>query len=228
MAQHVNNLLQVADFSGDFTADKSTEHRARNAYEQVASNQRIEARLSAADNSTDKSEFTRTVSATRRFPFSVSTLWDIAGHPAKVSWAVPMLRGFRAPAKLRVGSGVAETHTILGWPQIYVGRVTEFEPGLRWGMSNHPRGSGPFPLPHQVRYDFEGDEHASHLTLTCNFRCRGLLALPFGPWIVAWVMKRALTRMVALVAKQVEGGKADKVSAASPPDEKRACYTPAI
>jgi len=115
-----------------------------------------------------------------------------------------MLRGFRAPAELCLGSGVAETHTILGWPQIYVGRITQYEPGHHWAMSSRPRGTGPFPLPHEVRYDFEGYENASNLTLTCGFRCGGLLALPFGPRIVAWVMKRALAAMLTAVAERVK------------------------
>lgn len=200
MPNTLDSLLQEEGLPAACNADKPRAHRAL---------ERVNLRELRTDSASG-----HTVSVKRRFPVPVSTLWDIAGHPAKVSWAVPMLRGFRAPAKLRVGSGVAEVHTILGWPQIYVGRVTEFEPGRRWGMSNHPRGTSPFPLPHEVRYDFEGDEHTSCLSLTCSFRCGGLLALPFGPRIVAWIMKRALATMLGLLAKQVEG-----VSLGSRPDE---------
>lgn len=109
-----------------------------------------------------------------------------------------MLAKFRSPAKLQVGTPVAETHTILGLPQHYEGRITAYEQGLRWAMCSEPRGWGLFPLLHDVCYDFEGDEHDSALTLTCVFHCKGLLALPLVPRVVRCLMQRYLETMLKL------------------------------
>lgn len=147
--------------------------------------------------STDPEAFRTTVVVERQFAVSVAALWQLAGHPAKVAFAVPMLRGFSAPRNLRLGSAVAEIHTILGWPQLYIGRITVYEPQRRWGMSNLPRGRGPFPLPHVVQYDFSAEGGASRLTLTCCFDCGGLLSLPGGSSVLAWTMRHALARVLS-------------------------------
>lgn len=109
-----------------------------------------------------------------------------------------MLAKFRSPAKLQVGTPVAETHTILGLPQCYEGHITAYEQGSRWAMCSEPRGWGLFPLPHDVCYDFEGDKHDSVLTLTCDFHCKGLLALPLVPRVVRRLMQSYLETILKL------------------------------
>ena len=153
------------------------------------------------------------VIASRLFPVSLTQLWEIAGHPSKVSKAVPMLRWFQAPEKLRRFSKVAERHTIMGWPQTYVGFITGYRTGSLWSMSSKPVGWSPFPLPHDVEYAFSGDARNSSLTITCSFRCAGLLAIPFVAGIVKIVMQRAAENLLDHIATQA----AHCARTASPP-----------
>src|SRR5258707_247268 len=97
----------------------------------------------------------QSVSVARSFPVPVGTLWGVAGHPARIAHAVAMLREFRAPIILDVGSPVVETHTILGWPQRYVGRITQYIPSVCWGMTSSPDSPGPCPLAHDVLFEFK-------------------------------------------------------------------------
>jgi|SRR5580765_1015113 len=145
----------------------------------------------------------QSVSVGRAFPVSPERLWAIAGHPARLSDAVAMLRDFQAPKVLDVGSALAETHTILGWPQRYIGRITQFKPVARWGMTSNPQSRGPCPLPHDVLYQFEKKANGSSLTITCDFQCGGLLALPFVPQIVAWFMKRTIANLLSSIADKI-------------------------
>ena len=138
---------------------------------------------------------TQSVSVTRLFSVPVEHLWAVAGHPGRVCHAVPMLGRFRAPRLLEVGSPIEEIHTILAWPQRYVARITELIPKVRWAMASSPQGSGPFPLPHDVVFQFEPQGRSSRLTITCEFRCGGLLSVPLGARIARWFMQRTIHRV---------------------------------
>ena len=144
-----------------------------------------------------------TVSVVESFPVGLDVLWQEAGHPARVSEAVPMLRDFSAPATLTVGAPLSETHTILGWPQRYQGEVLVIEERKIWGMSSKPSESGPCSLPHDVFYRFAEHGGRSSLRSTCNFDCRGLLALPFVPKFVAWMMKLTLLKLLKTVGSRL-------------------------
>jgi hypothetical protein len=145
----------------------------------------------------------QSVSVSRAFPVAVGKLWSAADHPSRLSSAVAMLRDFRAPKELEVGSPLGETHTILGWPQRYIGHITHYESMIRWGMKSRPQSRGPCPLPHDVLYQFEPSENGSKLTITCDFRCGGLLSLPFVPRIVAWFMKRTIANLLSSIASKI-------------------------
>ena len=140
-----------------------------------------------------------TVSVTESFPVGLDALWREAGHPARVSKTVPMLRDFSAPETLTVGAPLSETHTILGWPQRYQGEVLVIEERKVWGMSSKPSEPGPCSLPHDVFYGFSEQGGRSSLRITCSFECRGLLALPFVPKLVAWAMKLTLLKLLKTV-----------------------------
>ncbi len=145
----------------------------------------------------------QSVSVSRAFPAPVEALWAVASHPKRLSDAVAMLRDFHAPEQLAVGSPLAETHTILAWPQRYAGRITEYERHSRWAMTSRPQSAGPCPLPHDTLYRFEQGENGSSLTITCDFQCGGLLAFPFVPRIVAWFMKRTIANLLSAIAARV-------------------------
>lgn len=145
----------------------------------------------------------QSISVSRAFPVSVGCLWSAAGHPSRLSNAVAMLRDFSAPMILEVGSRLAETHTILGWPQHYTGRVTRYERIARWAMTSRPQSPGPCPLPHDVDYQFEARGNGSVLTITCDFKCGGLLALPFVPKLVAWFMRRTISNLLSSIADRI-------------------------
>ena len=144
-----------------------------------------------------------TVSVTESFPVGLDVLWGEAGHPARVSEAVPMLRDFTAPATLSVGAPLSETHTILGWPQRYKGEVLVLEERKVWGMSSKPSEPGPCSLPHDVFYRFAEHGGRSSLRITCNFDCQGFLALPFVPKFVAWLMKLTLLKLLKTVGSRL-------------------------
>lgn len=145
----------------------------------------------------------QSVSVVRAFPVPSEKLWAAASHPARLSGDVAMLRDFQAPEILEIGSPLAETHTILGWPQRYAGRITQYEPAMRWAMTSRPQSRGPCPLPHDVLYQFENDESGSTLTITCNFKCGGLLAFPFVPQIVAWFMKLTIAKLLSSIEDKI-------------------------
>jgi len=81
----------------------------------------------------------QSVSVVRAFPVPLEKLWAAANHPARLSGDVAMLRDFQAPEVLGIGSPLSETHTILGWPQRYAGRITQYERAMRWAMPVTPR-----------------------------------------------------------------------------------------
>ncbi len=143
------------------------------------------------------------VSVGRTFPVPLEKLWAAASHPARLSGDVAMLRDFQAPEILEIGSPLAETHTILGWPQRYAGRITQYERAMRWAMTSHPQSRGPCPLPHDVLYQFEHNESGSTLTITCDFKCGGLLSFPFVPRIVAWLMKLTIANLLSTIAGKI-------------------------
>lgn len=145
----------------------------------------------------------QTVSVGRTFPVPLEKLWAAASHPARLSGYVAMLRDFQAPEVLGVGSPLAETHTILGWPQRYAGRITQYERAMRWAMTSRPQSRGPCPLPHDVLYQFEDHENGSSLTITCDFKCGGLLSFPFLPRVVAWVMKWTIANLLSSIADKI-------------------------
>jgi hypothetical protein len=145
----------------------------------------------------------QSVSVCRTFPVPLERLWAAASHPARLSGDVAMLRDFQAPEILGVGSPLAETHTILGWPQRYAGRITQFERAMRWAMRSRPQSRGPCPLPHNVCYEFEHNESGSTLTIKCDFKCGGLLAFPFVPRIVAWFMKLTIANLLSAIENKV-------------------------
>ncbi|WP_157772493.1 hypothetical protein [Lacunisphaera limnophila] len=137
----------------------------------------------------------KSVTLSQRFDTGVAGLWHAAGHPRLVSGNVPMLRSFFAPTTLRIGTPVAETHTILGWPQKYLGHITHYAEGQTWGMSSSPAERGPLPLPHDVMYEFEPDGRGSQLRVSCRFDCLGILGLPLISNLVEWYMKRAIAKV---------------------------------
>lgn len=145
----------------------------------------------------------QSVSVSRAFFFPVDRLWAAAGHPSRISNNVAMLRTFRAPAILEVGSPLAETHTILGWPQCYTGRITRYDRLARWAMTSRPESRGPCPLPHDVDYQFEARGNGSVLTIKCDFKCDGLLAFPFVPKLVAWFMRRTISNLLSSIADRI-------------------------
>jgi hypothetical protein len=148
---------------------------------------------------------TQSLSVRRLFPVSVEDLWTAASHPGQVSHAVAMLAHFRAPRVLEPGSPIEEIHTILGWPQRYVGRITQYIPAVHWAMTSSPRGIGPFPLPHDVVFQFEPQGTNSTLTITCEFRCGGLLSVPLGPRIARWFMQRTIVRVFRAINDSIFG-----------------------
>ncbi len=152
----------------------------------------------------DSLRYPHKVSVAKVFPAARTDLWEIAGHPAKVSKGVPMLRWFYAPRHLLTGCKVAEQHIILGWPQTYQGRITDFRFGSLWSMSSHPTSWGPFSLPHSVDYAFSGNERESLLTITCSFSCGGLLALPFIASLVKRIMRRSCEALLRHVSAQAD------------------------
>jgi hypothetical protein len=145
----------------------------------------------------------QSVSVSRAFPVQVENLWAAAIHPSRLGRCVALLRDFQAPDVLEIGAPLAETHTILGWPQRYTGRITQYDQFFCWAMTSRPQSRGPCPLPHDVRYQFEDNESGSRLTITCDFKCGGVLAFPFVPRIVAWFMKLTISNLLSSIAAKV-------------------------
>lgn len=145
----------------------------------------------------------QSISVSRTFPVPLEKLWAVASHPSRLAGSVAMLRDFDAPEVLAVGSRLKETHTILGWPQRYVGRITHYERATRWAMTSRPQSRGPCPLPHDVLYQFERSAEGSTLTITCEFKCGGLLAVPIAPRIVEWLMKLTITNLLSAIADRL-------------------------
>ena len=145
----------------------------------------------------------QSVSVARAFPVPLEKLWATASHPARLSGDVAMLRDFQAPEVLEISSPLAKTHTILGWPQQYTGRITQYERAMRWAMTSRPKNHGPCPLPHDVLYQFDQSGSGSTLTITCDFQCGGLLTLPFVPRMVAWFMKITIANLLASIANKI-------------------------
>lgn len=120
-----------------------------------------------------------------------------------------MLSRFVAPVSLRAGARVAERHTILGIPQIYLGRITEYEPFQRWGMTSRPRGWSPVPLAHDVSYTFHAQGPVTRVTIRCLFTSGALLGFPVLSSLTAWYMKHTIkrlqTRISDLVLSEMRG-----------------------
>jgi len=134
---------------------------------------------------------------------SPAVVWEAASHPAALATAVPMLNGFWAPSRLKLGSKLAERHTIMGLPQLYRGAITVYEHLRRWGMTSRPVSWGLFPLPHDVIYDFAPVGPNTTLTIRCDFWCSGLLRFPMVSMIVAWLMKRAIRSLQEFIETRV-------------------------
>jgi len=144
------------------------------------------------------------VSAAQTYPCSVGLLWQLAGNPHKVSDAVPMLRSFDLPEGFRSGCPVEEVHTILGWPQRYVGQILRVLPMRAWAMASSPRGPGPFPLPHEVLYRFQDQPGGSAaLTVICRCEPGGLLRLWPSRLLVKWFLRRTVTGILRAVERML-------------------------
>jgi hypothetical protein len=130
-------------------------------------------------------------------------LWAIAGHPQQIADWVAMLKHFHVPARLEPGAHVEEIHTILGWPQRYIGRITQYKVGAIWAMATRPQAHGPCPLPHCVWARFEKTSEGSTLTIRCKFWCGGLLSVPLGPQIVKWFMKRTIRKLFSSIREHL-------------------------
>lgn len=142
-----------------------------------------------------------TVKESLIIPCPAERAWAVADDPRKLAPHVPMLRGFSAPSGLFSGASVAETHTILGWPQEFRGTVTAYEKGNRWAMTSSPVRWGPVSLPHDVEYSFRSinDGSATEVSIVCDFTCCGLLRLPFGRLLVRFLMKKTLRKLLTFI-----------------------------
>ena len=133
----------------------------------------------------------------------IEKAWQVANDPRKLSAVVPMLKHFSISGKMGVGATVSEVHNILGIPQRFEGEVTDFEPGRHWAMVTRPVTWGPASLPHSADYSFESLEGGkTKVEIGCNYKLQGLLRLPGGGYFTAWMMRKTIQRILALIEKR--------------------------
>jgi hypothetical protein len=112
-----------------------------------------------------------------------------------------MLKRFSISGAMRKGAAVFEVHTILGFPQRFEGKVTDFEPGRYWAMATRPVTWGPAGLPHSAEYSFESIEKGgkTKIEIGCNYELHGLLRFPGGAWLTARLMRKSIQKILNLI-----------------------------
>ena len=136
------------------------------------------------------------VSACRTYRHAPQWLWSVMGDPRKLSSVVPMLGDFEVKGEFVQGASLEEIHTIGGWPQKYLGHVTRCEEPVSWSMSSAPVYPFPWGLPHTVSYHVSPVPEGGEVSIKCSFRRQGLLKLLIPEFVVRFVMKRTLERIL--------------------------------
>ncbi len=134
---------------------------------------------------------------------SVDRLWDVANHPHKFAPDCINLDYFKTDENIKEGNIVEEIHNFLGYKQRYEGNITSYKEKKEWSMSTKPIGFGPFPLPHYVKYVFEGDKNNSSMSIICHHESQGLLSLPIIRSIVNLIMKKAVYKLLLVPPRKL-------------------------
>ena len=149
-----------------------------------------------------RATFTKNVVSVRRtYPRAPQWLWGVIGDPRNLTTAVPMLRDFEVIGEFGQGASLTEVHTIGGWPQKYLGRVTRYEAPVSWSMTSSPIHRFPWGLPHTVSYQVSPAPEGGEVSIRCSFRRQGLLRLLIPQLVVRLVMKRALDRILNHISR---------------------------
>ena len=142
-----------------------------------------------------------TAHESRSYRLTPERLWSLMGDPRKLATVVPMLRAFDVNGPFIAGATVSEVHTIGGWPQRYEGRVVLYNPPISWSMTSFPVHRFPWGLPHTVMYRVSPAQKGGEVSIRCSYQRQGLLRFLVPDFIVLFVMRRTLRRLLTHISQ---------------------------